>query len=63
MTKCFHCCATCRHFTAEKKDGGGMRYHCIRLGYETKTTYQFSCWDPKDQVKKLIRKNVTHRGH
>ncbi|MFC0473398.1 hypothetical protein ACFFHM_23550 [Halalkalibacter kiskunsagensis] len=57
MTTRFHCCATCCHFAAEKKSGGGMRYYCERLGFETKTTYQFSCWDPKNHVKELMRKH------
>lgn len=52
--KDYHCCATCKHFTVKKKPDG-MFYYCNRLGYETKTTYKFNCWDPKDNIKKLIR--------
>nr|WP_081734007.1 hypothetical protein [Halalkalibacter akibai] len=55
MQNRYHCCATCRHFSATK-ESGGMKYSCIRLGFETKTTYTFDCWDPKDNVKKLIQK-------
>lgn len=51
----FHCCATCKHFVA-RKEKEGVRYFCSRLGYETKTTYVFTCWDPKDNVVKLIEK-------
>ena len=56
MKNRYHCCATCRHFSAEKKAEGGMIYRCVRLGFDTKTTYTFDCWDPKDQVKRLIEK-------
>lgn len=31
-----------------------MKYRCGRLGFETKTTYQFDCWNPKEQVRKLM---------
>jgi hypothetical protein len=51
--KDFHCCATCRHFKAEKKKEG-MLYLCGRLGFETKTNYKFNCWSPKDNIKKLV---------
>lgn len=54
----YHCCATCTHFSAVKNKAGGMHYRCLRLGYETKPTYQFSCWDPKDQVKKLMESRL-----
>lgn len=56
MKKRYHCCATCRHFSAQKKEGGGMVYYCKRLGFETKTTYIFKCWDAKDQIKRLMEK-------
>ncbi|MED3647627.1 hypothetical protein P4475_12625 [Halalkalibacterium halodurans] len=55
MVKNFHCCATCVHFEAEKVNNG-MVYRCIRLGYETKPAYQFSCWEPKEAVKRLMGK-------
>jgi hypothetical protein len=51
--KDFHCCATCRHFKAEKKPEG-MHYFCSRLGFETKTDYQFNCWSPRENIKKII---------
>lgn len=54
--KDFHCCATCRHFKAEKQ-ADGMKYYCSRLGYETRTTYKFNCWSPKEQVIKLMKKS------
>jgi len=53
--KKFHCCATCTHFLAERKDGK-MNYYCKRLGYETKTHYQFYCWTPKEKVRNLMKK-------
>ncbi|PGY08497.1 hypothetical protein COE25_21280 [Bacillus sp. AFS031507] len=51
--KDFHCCATCRHFKVEKKPEG-MHYFCSRLGFETKTNYQFNCWSPRENIKKII---------
>lgn len=58
MRKRFHCCATCKHFLAKKKEERGMAYICVRLGYETKPTYVFSCWDPKENVKRLMEKRL-----
>ncbi len=52
----FHACATCINFRTEKAEGR-MKYFCSRLGFETKTNYQFDCWDPKENVKKLMAKN------
>ncbi|MEM1501976.1 hypothetical protein RG959_01015 [Domibacillus sp. 8LH] len=51
----FHACATCRHFEA-LREPGGMKYTCSRLGFETKPDYRFNCWDPKEHVKKLMKK-------
>ncbi|HEU4965300.1 MAG TPA: hypothetical protein VFV52_15835 [Bacilli bacterium] len=51
----FHCCATCRHF-AQEKGQQGMRYFCSRLGFDTMPNYQFNCWNPKDNVRKLMEK-------
>ncbi|WP_026676587.1 hypothetical protein [Fictibacillus gelatini] len=51
----FHCCASCIHYHIEKIDGRTI-YMCARLGYETKPTYKFNCWTPKENVKKLIAK-------
>ncbi|TWI57910.1 hypothetical protein IQ10_01239 [Halalkalibacter nanhaiisediminis] len=56
MENRFHCCATCQHFSAEKKSSGGMYYHCVRLGFETKPTYTFNCWNPTETVKHLMKK-------
>lgn len=53
--KNFHCCATCIHFSV-KKDKKTVHF-CERLGFETKSTYQFNCWNPKENVKRLIEKN------
>ncbi|MCP8616140.1 hypothetical protein [Salirhabdus salicampi] len=54
--KDYHCCATCIHFEAIKQKPSGMVYRCVRLGYETKPSYQFRCWDPKEHIVKLINK-------
>ncbi|XJZ28808.1 hypothetical protein ACF5W4_08485 [Bacillota bacterium Lsc_1132] len=51
--KNFHCCATCINFKVEK-DAIGTRYFCSRLGYETKTNYQFNCWNPRDDIKRRM---------
>ncbi|KMJ55101.1 hypothetical protein AB3N04_03005 [Alkalihalophilus sp. As8PL] len=51
----FHCCATCIHFQAMRR-GEAMHYLCKRLGFDTKPTYQFSCWEPKENVKQLMKK-------
>ncbi|WP_456279388.1 hypothetical protein [Bacillus sp. AK128] len=56
----FHACATCIHYITEKTEGN-MSYRCSRLGYETKPHYQFSCWTPKEQVKKLMEKRGLFR--
>ncbi|KKK37650.1 hypothetical protein WQ57_13035 [Mesobacillus campisalis] len=55
MTTPFHACATCIHFRAVRENGK-MGYYCGRLGYETKTNYQFQCWEPKPEVRKLMEK-------
>jgi len=60
----FHCCATCRHFKAEKR-AEGMHYYCSRLGFKTKTSYKFNCWSPKENIKKMIdndRKDIDTQG-
>ncbi len=53
----FHCCATCIHFKIKKEANGNktVRY-CGRLGFETKPTYQFNCWEPKELVLNLMKK-------
>lgn len=53
--KDYHCCATCIHLTITKTTNG-TKYFCSRLGFETKTSYQFNCWEPKDHIKKLMEK-------
>ncbi len=53
--KDYHYCATCMHFNIEKKTAG-MVYTCNRLGFQTKTTYKFDCWNPKENIKKIIEK-------
>jgi len=53
--KNFHCCATCVNFVV-KREENKIKYYCKRLGYETKSHYVFNCWEPKENVKKLIDK-------
>ena len=50
----FHCCATCQHFSVVKQPHG-TTYQCVRLGYHTKPNYRFQCWNPKDNVRKLMK--------
>jgi hypothetical protein len=52
----FHACATCINFRIDK-NGRNVKYYCARLGFETKTHYQFDCWNPKDNVKKLMARD------
>jgi len=52
----FHACATCINFRTDK-NGRNLKYYCERLGFETKTHYQFDCWNPKDSVKKLMARD------
>ncbi|WP_373413099.1 hypothetical protein [Brevibacillus laterosporus] len=56
-TNRFHCCATCQHFCVNK-GGKGVKttYSCGRLGYETKPSYRFDCWQPTERVCKLVEK-------
>ncbi|MBP0727012.1 hypothetical protein J5Y03_17780 [Bacillus sp. RG28] len=51
----FHVCATCVHFLAKRTDAK-MTYICSRLGFETKTSYSFKCWEPKPTVVQLMEK-------
>lgn len=53
MTSRYHCCATCRHFSAEKKDKQ-MQYKCIRLGFNTRPEYKFDCWDPRKDIQRKM---------
>ncbi|MBU7593223.1 MULTISPECIES: hypothetical protein [Metabacillus] len=54
-SKAYQVCATCIHFKAIRKDKK-MIYYCSRLKYETKPTYSFNCWNPKEHVKRLMEK-------
>ncbi|WP_179295423.1 hypothetical protein [Bacillus sp. FJAT-45350] len=54
--KNYHCCATCIHFEVYKENNKTIRC-CSRLGFETKPDHQFRCWDPKEKVKRLMKKN------
>ncbi|MGZ4123847.1 MAG: hypothetical protein ACXVOI_11675 [Tumebacillaceae bacterium] len=51
----FHCCATCEHYRAEKTPAG-LQTKCSRLGFATHPKYQFNCWSPKANVRKLMEK-------
>jgi len=53
--KRYHCCASCEHFRIEKQEQG-VSYRCSRLGYETKPDWQFHCWTPREQVKRLMQR-------
>ncbi|SDY27634.1 hypothetical protein [Salimicrobium album] len=55
MIERYHCCATCKHFRIDVQDNGDRRIYCERLGFDTKPTYQFNCWDPKDRVKEAMK--------
>lgn len=55
VTKNYHCCATCIHFKAIKLEKN-MKYLCTRLGFETKTSYKFDCWNPRDDIKLNMNK-------
>ncbi|MEH7885834.1 hypothetical protein V7654_16150 [Bacillus sp. JJ1609] len=57
----FHACASCVNFRLEKS-GKTLKYYCARLGFETKTHYQFDCWDPKENVKKLMARDSQENG-
>ncbi|WAH39175.1 hypothetical protein NZD86_09505 [Alicyclobacillus dauci] len=53
MPKSYHCCATCQHFRIQRT-GGRIDMRCSRLGYETKTHYQFRCWDPRADIRRKM---------
>ncbi|MCL6444926.1 MAG: prolyl oligopeptidase family serine peptidase, partial [Alicyclobacillus sp.] len=55
--KRYHCCATCKHFRMVKEAGGHVP-RCIRLGYETRTHYQFRCWTPRPDIREKIGRDV-----
>ena len=54
-SKTYRVCATCIHFQAVRIDGE-MSYQCRRLNYETKPSYSFQCWDPKEHVSRIMEK-------
>ncbi|WP_412679121.1 hypothetical protein [Brevibacillus laterosporus] len=46
-----------QHFCVNKGDKGvKTTYSCSRLGYETKPSYRFDCWQPTERVCKLVEK-------
>lgn len=49
----FHCCATCQHYELSKADGKRVS-RCARLGFTTDPKYQFNCWNPKQNVRRLM---------
>ena len=53
-------CATCINFEAIKTKCG-MQYRCKRLGFDTKPSYSFNCWDPKAHVIKLMKGRLTEK--
>lgn len=54
MAKDYHCCATCVHFRALRRDSGPMAV-CSRLGYQTKSSYRFNCWQPRPDIVAKMR--------
>ncbi|MCM3617298.1 hypothetical protein M3936_06890 [Sutcliffiella horikoshii] len=56
----FHACATCIHYHVIKIDTRTI-YRCNRLGYETKPYFKFECWQPKENVIQLMKKEQTNR--
>ncbi|WP_035487242.1 hypothetical protein [Alicyclobacillus contaminans] len=54
MVKNYHCCATCRHF-AIVREHDKIQPRCTRLGYDTKTHYQFHCWDPRPDIAEKMK--------
>nr|WP_280771448.1 hypothetical protein [Salipaludibacillus daqingensis] len=53
--KDYHCCATCIHFVPLKTNHR-TKFYCARLRFETKSHYQFNCWEPKEHIQRLINK-------
>jgi len=54
-TNRFHACATCQHYQVIKLPDRNV-YRCSRLGFETKPHFAFNCWQPKDKVLQLMKK-------
>jgi len=46
-----------------EKTEKGLYTYCRRLGYETKPYYQFNCWTPKPNVRKLMEKEMRKEDH
>jgi hypothetical protein len=60
--KSYHCCATCNHFRI-RRNQGRIETICQRLGYETKSYYQFNCWDPRpDILEKMKNEGVEEKN-
>ncbi|MCY0889046.1 MAG: hypothetical protein OWQ59_11395 [Alicyclobacillaceae bacterium] len=57
----YHCCATCKHFRVRRTDSG-VHAQCARLGYETKASYRFNCWDPRPDIRERIEKDGERRS-
>ncbi|MCG1023113.1 hypothetical protein EKQ44_15845 [Sutcliffiella horikoshii] len=60
MTNRFHACATCQHYQVQKWASATI-YRCSRLGYETKPHFKFDCWQPKENVLQLMKKEEIKR--
>ncbi|MBX6353436.1 MAG: hypothetical protein IRZ10_08865 [Thermoflavifilum sp.] len=60
MRKRYHCCATCVHFRIARQETG-VRAWCARLGYDTKTFYQFNCWQPRADIVRRMEKEGERR--
>ena len=58
--KDFHCCATCIDFSSEKATKG-MYYKCKRLGFQTEPSHKFNCWNPKENIRKLMEKQTLEK--
>lgn len=53
--KTYRVCSTCINFSINRTEAGN-EFRCVRLDYETKPHYSFNCWDPKPEVKALMRR-------
>lgn len=52
--KDYHCCATCQHFQVYRTEQG-PKATCLRLGYETKPSYKFHCWNPRPDIRTRMK--------
>lgn len=57
----FHCCATCIHYHVNTSVRP-LEYLCKRLGYATHPTYKFDCWQPKEQVQRILQNSNCKRA-